>query len=315
MNRKAMLLSMLDTQGLGLEIGPGFNPLLPKREGYQVETLDHQDAASLREKYKYAGVDLALIEEVDHVSDGGSILALVGKPGHFDYIVASHVIEHTTDLLGFMKDCQALLKPSGRLVLAVPDKRCSFDCLRPCASTGQILQAHLEQRTRHSPGQVFDEIAYNCTRAGAIAWGPQAQGELALFRPLEDAKDFLQRYLQSSDYVDIHGWQFTPSSFRLIVNDLAQIGAMQLREQAFHEGQGMEFFIALSHDGGGCPVDRLALAQQALREQRTTHVAGDSVAPPPEAHETHEAPATEPPADAAAPPAADSAAPQKAAAP
>lgn len=279
MDRKELLLSMFDTQGLGLEIGPGFNPLLPKREGYQVETLDHQSAEALRDKYKNASVDLTLIEEVDHVSDGGSILALVGKPGHFDYIVASHVIEHTTDLLGFLKDCQALLKPSGRLVLAVPDKRFSFDCLRPCASTGQILQAHLDKRRRHSPGQVFDEIAYNCTREGAIAWGPQTGGELAYFRPLEDAKKFLQHYLQSGDYVDIHGWQFTPSSFRLIVNDLAQIDAMTLREQAFHEGQGMEFFIALSTDAPGCPVDRLELARQAIEELQAMRM---RPAPPPE---------------------------------
>ncbi len=226
-------------------------------------------------------MDLALIEEVDHVSDGGSILDLVGKPGHFDHIVASHVIEHTTDLLGFLKDCQALLKPSGRLVLAVPDKRYSFDCLRPCASTGQILQAHLDKRARHSPGQVFDEIAYNCTREGAIAWGSEAHGPLALFRPLEDAKAFFEHYLQTDTYVDIHGWQFTPASFRLIVNDLAQIAALGLREQAFHEGQGMEFFMALSTDAAGCPVDRLALVQQAVRELRATFVAGDPVPEPP----------------------------------
>ena len=283
MDRKELLFSMFDAKGLGLEIGPGFNPLVPKRDGYAVETLDHQTARELREKYQNAGVDLDQIEEVDHVSSGGSILQLVGKPGHFDYIVASHVIEHTTDLLGFLKDCQALLKPSGRLVLAVPDKRFAFDCLRPCASTGQILQAHLDQRSRHTPGQVFDEIAYNCTRDGAIAWGPQADGELAFFRPLEDAKNFLQDYLKSGEYVDIHGWQFTPSSFRLIVNDLAQIDAMTLREHAFHEGHGMEFFIALSTQGAGCPVERLALAQQGLRELRATHVAGDPVVAPPEA--------------------------------
>jgi SAM-dependent methyltransferase len=275
MDRKELLLSLFDAQGLGLEIGPGFNPLLPKREGYRVETLDHQSAEALRDKYKNAGVDLESIEEVDHVSDGGSILQLVGKPAHFDYIVASHVIEHTTDLLGFLKDCQALLKPSGRLVLAVPDKRFSFDCLRPGATTGQILQAHFDKRRRHTPGQVFDEIAYNCTREGAIAWGPEARGPLALFRPLEDAKEFLQHYLQGNDYVDIHGWQFTPSSFRLIMNDLAQIGAMALREQSFHDGWGTEFFIALAADAAGCPVDRLTLAQQALRELQAMRGLGE----------------------------------------
>jgi SAM-dependent methyltransferase len=280
MGRKELLFSMFDAKGLGLEIGPGFNPLVPKRDGYTVETLDHQTARELREKYQNAGVDLGQIEEVDHVSSGGSILQLVGKPKHFDYIVASHVIEHTTDLLGFVKDCQQLLKDSGVLVLAVPDKRFSFDCLRPCATTGQVLQAHLDQRSRHTPGQVFDEIAYNCTREGAIAWPPEASGPLALFRQLEDAKAFFEHYLQSGSYVDIHGWQFTPSSFRLILNDLAQIGATTLREQAFHDGQGSEFFTALCTQAAGCPVDRLQLAQQAIQEQQAMRMLADTPAMP-----------------------------------
>ena len=97
MDRKERLLFLFDATGIGLEIGPSFNPLLPKRDGYDVETLDHLSAADLREKYKNApNVDLSAIEEVDHLSDGSSILQLIGKPEHYDYIVASHVIEHTT---------------------------------------------------------------------------------------------------------------------------------------------------------------------------------------------------------------------------
>jgi len=168
MDRKERLLSLFDATGVGLEIGPSFNPLLPKRDGYDVETLDHLSAADLREKYKNASVDLSAIEEVDYLSDGGSIRELIGKPEHYDYIVASHVIEHTTDLLGFVSDCEQLLKRTGLLVLAVPDKRFCFDCLRPCSTSGQILQAHLEQRKRHTPGQVFDEIAYNCLGPGQV---------------------------------------------------------------------------------------------------------------------------------------------------
>jgi hypothetical protein len=33
-----------DLTGLGLEIGPSYNPLLPKSEGYRVRTADHLDA-------------------------------------------------------------------------------------------------------------------------------------------------------------------------------------------------------------------------------------------------------------------------------
>ena len=124
MTRTELILSMIDLSGIGLEIGPGYNPLLPKSFGHRVETLDHATAEQIREKYRNdPSVDISRIEEVDFVSDGRSIAEVVSKSGHYDYIVASHVIEHTTDMLGFLKDCQTLLKKTGNLVLAVPDKR------------------------------------------------------------------------------------------------------------------------------------------------------------------------------------------------
>jgi SAM-dependent methyltransferase len=273
MDRKRRLLSLFDATGVGLEIGPSFNPLLPKRDGYNVETLDHLSAADLREKYKSApDVDLSAIEEIDYLSDGGSILELIGKPAHYDYIVASHVIEHTTDLLGFLSDCEQLLKDTGILVLAVPDKRFSFDCLRPCSTAGQVLQGHLEQRKRHAPGQVFDEIAYNCLRAGAGAWKRNDAGALAFFRPLSDAHDAFEELRHRDRFHDIHAWQFTPSSFRLIMSDLAAIGATGLREKSFEDTIEYEFLVSLSKAGSGCPVDRLALARQAVSEQNAIRV-------------------------------------------
>ncbi len=124
LDRRDLLLSLINTQGVGLEIGPGFNPLVPKSQGYRVETLDHATREDLAAKYANApGVDVSRIEVVDHVSTGASVFDAVGKPAHYDYIVASHVIEHTTDMLGFLKDCQRVLKPDGVLALAVPDKR------------------------------------------------------------------------------------------------------------------------------------------------------------------------------------------------
>ena len=36
MNRNELLLSLLDVSGVGLEIGPGFDPLVPKSSGRRV---------------------------------------------------------------------------------------------------------------------------------------------------------------------------------------------------------------------------------------------------------------------------------------
>lgn len=274
MTRTEVLFSLIDTNGFGLEIGPGFNPLLPKAAGYRVETLDHATKEDLIKKYANApGVDLSRIETVDFVSTGGSIQATIQKSACYDYIVASHVIEHTPDLLGFLYDCESLLKPGGVLVLAVPDKRFSFDVLRPPSTAGDVLQAHLDGRVRSTPGKVFDEIAYNSLRGGAPGWTAENRDPLAFCKPLTDAKNFFEHVRDSEVYIDIHSWQFTPSSFRLIINDLAEMGCLQLREASFHDGLGGEFVLSLATTGAGPRLPRLTLAQNVIEELRAIQFA------------------------------------------
>jgi SAM-dependent methyltransferase len=268
-----LLLSLLDLSGVGLEIGPGFDPLVPKSSGRRVETVDHASAAELREKYRnVANVDISRIEEVDYVSDGRPLGELINKPGHYDYIIASHVIEHTPDMLGFLKDCQTLLKEDGVLVLAVPDKRRCFDVFQPLTSTGMVLQAHLERRTRHTPGLMFDFIAYYGLRDGKSGWGFGADGPLAFAHDLFFARYGFEQAISSATYVDAHAWRFTPSSFRLVVNDLHECGHLGLRERFFSESDTFEFYVSLSRRGPGCPFDRLTLARMTLVEQQDTAV-------------------------------------------
>ncbi|MDB5875515.1 MAG: hypothetical protein JWQ07_4957 [Ramlibacter sp.] len=270
-DRREQFLSLFDPSGHGLEIGASFNPLLPKADGYDVKVLDHATAEELVRKYKNAGVDVRKIETVDYVTDGGSLLNAVGQEGCFDFIVASHVVEHTVSFLGFLQDCERLLTPKGVLVLAVPDKRFSFDALRPTSSTGDVLQAHLEQRKLHSPGALFDEVAYNCLRTGALSWGRGDEGPLAFAAPLQAAKDIFEATSRDPAFHDIHAWQFTPSSFRLIVNDLHEIGYLGLREDRAVEGNG-EFFITLARGATGSGLSRLQLAQGVIAESREIKV-------------------------------------------
>jgi SAM-dependent methyltransferase len=269
MNRNELLLSLLDVSGIGLEIGPGFNPLVPKSSGRCIETVDHASAAELRERYRNAAnVDISRIEEVDYVSDGRPLGELINKPGHYDYIIASHVIEHTPDMLGFLKDCQALLKEDGVLVLAVPDKRRCFDVFQPLTSTGMVLQAHLERRTRHTPGQIFDYIAYNALRDGEGGWSFGANGSLTFAHDLDFAHRVFKQAISSTTYVDAHVWRFTPSSFRLILRDLNESAHLGLRERFFSGSDHHEFYVSLSRRGPDCPFDRLTLARMAIAEQQ-----------------------------------------------
>ncbi len=268
MDRVNFLRSLIDIDGCGLEIGPSFRPLVKKSSGAKVEVVDYTDAAGLKEHYRdNKHVNLENIEEVDYVVQRGAIFEAVGRNNYYDYIVASHVIEHTPDMLGFLKDCAKLLKDTGILLLAVPDKRHCFDVFQPLTSTGSVLQAHLDGRTRPTPGAVFDDRAYNAIRKGDIAWGLGATGDLQFYLEINQAKAHFANERWASNYIDVHTWRFVPSSFRLIINDLYELGEITLREDRFFDSVGDEFYVTLCEQGLGCPVDRLTLAKQMLVEQ------------------------------------------------
>jgi len=267
MERSDFLRSLIDLDGTGLEIGPSYNPLVPKSAGYRIETADYTDACELRAKYQDArNVDISRIEEVDHVVKKKSLAQTVGKRNHYDYIVASHVIEHTPDMLRFLKDCELMLKPAGILLLAVPDKRCCFDVFQPLTSTGGVLQAHFDRHTKPALGTIFDDRAYNAIRAGAIGWPIASDGALSFFLELPTALSTFAADRKRKSYIDVHVWKFVPSSFRLIVNDLYALGEMRLRENQFFDSVGNEFYVTLSGTGAGCSETRLNLARRTLAE-------------------------------------------------
>lgn len=269
-DRTEFLRSLIDTAGSGLEIGPSYNPLLPKSAGFDVRTVDYTDADGLRAKYRdNPHVDIAMIEQVDFVVTDRGLASTVGGDARFDYIVASHVIEHTPDMLGFLKDCEVLLKPEGVLLLAVPDKRHCFDVLHPWSSTGAVLQAHLDGRQRPSPGAIWDDRASNAVRGGAIGWPIGGADPLRFFLDLPEALQAFAKDTAHGQYVDVHVWRFLPSSFRLIVHDLHAMGQIALRENAFHDSVGNEFYVTMSRSGRGPDVDRLTLALRTLSENAT----------------------------------------------
>lgn len=174
--RERAVFHLIDKQGTGLEIGPSHNPIAPKKKGYTVQVLDHCSADELRAKYKGHGLNLDNIEEVDFVTQGQPLPELIGKTQCYDWIIASHVVEHIPDLISFLQQCEQLLKPNGVLSLVVPDKRYCFDYFQPLSTTGMLLDAYTQKRTRPSAGQVFDHFANAATAKGAIAWSPDYKG-------------------------------------------------------------------------------------------------------------------------------------------
>jgi SAM-dependent methyltransferase len=257
--RAERVLTGLDLDGLGLEIGPSHNPIAPKRLGFQVHIVDHLDAEGLRKKYEghsSLGVHTENIEDVDFVSRGEPLPELIGQTGCYDWIIASHVIEHLADPAEFFRECEQLLKPGGRLSLVVPDMRFCFDHFGAPSTTGAVLDAWHAGRTRPSPGQVFDHLANSVKRNGSIAWShaetESTEPTMELLHSFELTARHWEIAQQPDTYIDSHCWRFVPESFRLIAADLVRLGMCKLNIATCSDTIGNEFFCQMTTDA---PMD------------------------------------------------------------
>ncbi|MBS0664270.1 MAG: methyltransferase domain-containing protein [Verrucomicrobia bacterium] len=271
--RQARIFAGLRRDGLGLEIGPSYNPVAPKARGFRVHVLDHLPTEALRRKYAHHqrfGVDPGRIEEVDFVWSGQPFAELTGRRAGYDWIIASHVLEHVPDPVRFLQECASVLKPDGRIALVLPDTRGCFDHFGELTRTGEILDAFAERRTRPTPGQVFNYAADSVTKGGRIAWPPGQPGPYLLVCSLEAAVAQWRRSATTSDYHDVHCWRFTPESFHLILADLAALGLVTLGPVQHCPTDGTEFQVTLAPGRPAAVSARLELLQRIRTEFRPT---------------------------------------------
>jgi GT2 family glycosyltransferase/2-polyprenyl-3-methyl-5-hydroxy-6-metoxy-1,4-benzoquinol methylase len=266
--RSEILLAPVPRGGRIIEIGPSYSPIAPKAAGWDVHTVDHLTREGLVAKYTgHPGVDVNCIEEVDYVWSDGPLSDAVPSALHgtFDAIIASHLIEHSPDLVAFLDSAASLLKPEGVVVLVVPDKRYCFDYFQPLTTTGQVIEAHAERRSRHSQRVAFDHVAYAVENGGVGAWGQHPSRGLRLVHPIEQARELFASMRTPRDYVDLHAWRFSPASFELLLLELARLDETDWRVNRITEAAGCEFFAWLRRGGKATAA---ALSDEALAARR-----------------------------------------------
>ena len=276
-DRRAVLLEGVRREMRILEIGASYSPLAPRKDGWNVRIVDHASREELVEKYSdpVHDVDVSRIEEVDVVWRGGPLDEAIGREHlGFDACVASHVVEHTPDLVGFLSGVMRSLAPDGWLSLAVPDMRYCFDLLRTPTRVGEVVVAHVNGAGRHGLATLVDQAAYSVAREGMIAWGQGDQGSLAFKGSLGTVPKLVAGHDDSpgSEYVDAHVWRFTPASFELLVLELSALGLIDAHIASIHDSVGCEFYVKLRSGRRLSPtpeeVDsaRLALLERSVRE-------------------------------------------------
>jgi hypothetical protein len=264
--REQKLLHAIDKSARGVEIGPSHSPVAPKRKGFRVTTIDTLSKQGLIDKYKNHGVELESIEDVDFIWRGERYPELLGERNSFGWVVASHVIEHTPDIVAFLNDCDELLTDTGVLSLAVPDKRYCFDHFRPVSGLARVLDSHFSRLTNHTAGSIAEYMLNAVSLGGQIAWSPSQVGEFKFLCELPSVLAHLKLEPEARLAMDIHAWCFTPASFQLLIHDLNLLGFTTLRSIQSFPTEGHEFFVTL-RKGKDLPMhSRLKLLQDVAEE-------------------------------------------------
>jgi len=258
MDRREKILAGLDVARLtGIEIGPLDKPLVRPGDGGSVLYVDHADTPALRRKYAAdPGVNLDALVEVDAVWGESTLSEILrsraathpGTLAQVDYVIASHVIEHVPDLVGWLGEIHDVLKPAGQLRLAVPDRRFTFDCLREDTRVSDVLAAHLAGARHPMPQAVLDS-QLNAAPAVSSAKLWAGTEDAAALTPRFDWDYTVRaaREATASTYHDAHCWAVTPYSLADIFVVLAEHGLLRLACASFEDTAygNLEFYLRL----------------------------------------------------------------------
>ncbi len=243
------MLAYVTKEQFGLEIGPSLRPCAPKREGYHVEIVDHLSKQELIDKYTSMGLDTSKIEDVDYIWDGRSYSEVTGKTGEYDYIIASHVIEHVPNVIGFLNDCSNMLKEDGILSLAVPDKRFTLDHFRMVTTTGKLINDYLSDEKCGSMGALTDYWNHVITRDGLTSWPRMQEKKIGReYSFIHDEEFNKKSYYESVDnkvFRDFHQNVFTPASFELLIYELWEYGLINLKIETLYDTTAEEFLVSM----------------------------------------------------------------------
>ncbi len=253
-----MLAPLGDLSRTGLEIGALHHPIVDRADA-NVLYVDHADTATLHAKYEdHAEVETTV--EVDVVWGDGDLVGALGDRGPVDWVIASHVIEHVPNLVGWLDQLAEVMADGAVLTLAIPDKRYCFDVNRRETDPADVVAAWLADSKRASIATIYEFYA----RIIAVDAG-QAWAGLYDLQPAEDdvarGLEWARKAAEADEYIDVHCWAFTPSSFLATLRTLFRLGLTSFRVASFTPTlpNELEFFCALERmpSDGLAPQDRI----------------------------------------------------------
>jgi SAM-dependent methyltransferase len=276
MNRNEKLLSGVNlSRAKGMEIGALDKPVIPP-DSPGVFYVDHMPTEGLREKYATdASVQIENLVHVSGVWGERTLAQITESVAPFDFIVASHVIEHVPDLITWLAELGSVLRDAGEVRLAIPDRRYTFDYLRKETEPADVLDAWIRGARVPQTRAILDFALHFADNDCLGAWQPGFDGSgLKPRHTPESAIACGRAALADGEYNDVHCWVFTPVSFARLMAQLGSYGAIGFKCANFFDtpSHTFEFFVTMqkSSDVREIVASWAEMQRQLEEKQRAT---------------------------------------------
>lgn len=227
----------------GIEIGPLTHPIIEPCE--RVKYADRLSADDLRTQYASdKSIRPDKIVNIDYVIEKdlrSSISEVV------DFIVASHVVEHVPNIIGWLLDIRHCLREGGLLSLAIPDKRFTFDYCRELSTIDQMVEAYVLNFTKASPRMVYDYYSNVVLLDGQPAIGNTSATPRDIRRIYTQkiAMENSIKCLTPGEFFDTHNWVFTQPHFLKIIEEIKNVISFPFAIKECYDADGCEFIVIL----------------------------------------------------------------------
>jgi SAM-dependent methyltransferase len=146
-----------------------------------------------------------------YVTEAGtspSSLALDFLDKKYDVVLASHVLEHIANPLKALRHWRAALRPGGRLLLVLPDRRHCFDHRRPVTPASVLLRKYKEDVTEGDLSSLDEILELH---------------DLSMDRPAGTPEQFRARSLRNAENRCLHHHVFDAALLGFCCENLGMV--------------------------------------------------------------------------------------------
>jgi hypothetical protein len=248
--RRASVLGFLPLERPGLEVAPYFNPFLDPdvHDVFYVDCIDNDEIQA--KAAANPGAVGARVPRIHAVWVPGKPLSQCVCGRRFGYALASHVMEHVPNPLGWLHEILDCIEDGGVLVLLLPDRRGTMDYYRRETTFAEVVGWSIERPAHPTPTQVMDFLSQSFMDTGTLDFSSMpAFADAPRHYSDQDALGFARMVQEQRNYLDAHVSVWTPESFAAVFERVIGLGLLPASLAGVHRAlpgfHPAEFLVVL----------------------------------------------------------------------